>query len=65
MSKDPHLKKQKQIRMDDALRARFDKAQKKSGLPADEFVARCLDAMEKRNEPSQADIIDWIKRNTK
>ena len=63
MSKDPHLKRQKQIRMDDELRARFDAAQKASGLPADEFVSLCLDALDRNNDLTQDQVIDWIRRN--
>lgn len=67
MSKDPHLKRQKQIRMDDKLRARFDKAQKASGLAADEFVERCLDAIENAgsNQPTNSELIDMLKARLK
>jgi hypothetical protein len=67
MSKDPHLKRQKQIRMDDKLRARFDKAQKASGLAADEFIERCLDALEcaAKNQPSNAELLDMLKERLK
>lgn len=65
MSKDPHLKRQKQIRMDDELRARFDAAQKASGLPADEFVSRCLDALEHRNQPTNKELLDMLKERLK
>lgn len=57
--------KQHGIRMDDDLRARFDAAQKASGLPADEFVSRCLDALEHRNQPTNKELLDMLKERLK
>ncbi|HAE26097.1 MAG TPA: hypothetical protein DCG58_02965 [Hyphomonas adhaerens] len=65
MSKDPHLKRQKQIRMSDEVRQRFDAAQEASGLTAEEFIVRCLDALEGRDEITQADVLEWIRLNSR
>lgn len=44
MRKDPHLKRQKQIRMSDEVRERFETAQKASGLTGEDFICHLLDA---------------------
>lgn len=43
MSKDLHLKRQKQIRMSDEVRERFEAAQAESGMTGEEFVVYLLD----------------------
>lgn len=58
-------KLQTQIRMTAENQARFRNMVKARKVSAEELVMAGLDALERRNEPSQADIIDWIKRNTK
>lgn len=67
MSKDPHLKRQKQIRMSDDLRLRFEAAQKASGLTAEDFVARALDALENanRNQPTDDELVDMLAARLK
>lgn len=64
MSKDPHLKRQKQIRMSDEVRERFDRAQKKSKLIGEDFVVAMLDAYEGKSDLTQREVLDWIERNT-
>lgn len=61
MSKDPHLKRQKQIRMSEDVRQRFEKAQKNSGLTGEEFIARLLDQHDRRNEPSTDDLLAMLR----
>lgn len=62
MTKDPHLKKQKQIRMSDQLRDRFEAALASSGLPADVFIERCLDALEAKrsSRPTNAELVAMV-----
>lgn len=61
MTKDLHTKRQKQIRMSDKLRQRFEKAQEKTGLTADVFVERLLDAYEGRRELSDDELLEIMK----
>lgn len=65
MSKDPHLKRQKQIRMSDEVRERFDRAQKKSKMTGEQFVEALLNAHERKNDLTKQDVLNWIERNAK
>lgn len=58
-------KLQTQIRMKPENQARFREMVKARKVSAEDLVMAGLDALEQRNEPSQTDIIEWIKRNTK
>ncbi|WP_272986970.1 hypothetical protein [Hyphomonas adhaerens] len=51
--------------MSDEVRQRFDAAQEASGLTAEEFIVRCLDALEGRDEITQADVLEWIRLNSR
>lgn len=65
MSKDPHLKRQKQIRMSDEVRERFEKAQKKSKLTGERFIEALLNAHEGKNQPTNAELLDMLKERLK
>jgi predicted DNA-binding protein len=65
MSKDPHLKRQKQIRMSDEVRERFDAAVAESGMTGEEFIVSAMDALDRKNDLTQKDVLDWIRRSTK
>lgn len=62
MKKDPHTKRQKQIRMTDELRARFDKAIKDSGLATDQFIERLLDRADQHKEPTTEELFAMLRR---
>jgi DNA-binding MarR family transcriptional regulator len=62
MKKDPHTKRQKQIRMTDELRERFDEAVKNSGLSSDQFIERLLDRADKHKEPSTDELLSMLRR---
>lgn len=61
MKKDPHKKRQKQIRMTDELRTRFDKAVKDSGLATDQFVEQLLNLADGQNQPSNTELLAILK----
>lgn len=61
MSKDPHLKRQKQIRMSDEVRERFEMAQAESGLTGEDFIVRCLDALGRTNQPTNKELLAMLK----
>ncbi|MEO0449106.1 MAG: hypothetical protein AAFZ74_02165 [Pseudomonadota bacterium] len=61
MKKDPHTKRQKQIRMTDELRARFDKAVKDSGLATDQYVEHLLNLADGQNQPSNTELLAILK----
>lgn len=58
---DAHKKRQKQIRMADDVRQRFDAAQKRSGLTGEQFVEALLDSYEGKNAPSKREIIAFLE----
>jgi antitoxin component of RelBE/YafQ-DinJ toxin-antitoxin module len=65
MTKDLHKKRQKQIRMSDDLRARFDEAVKNSGLPTDQFIEHLLNLADGRNQPSNTELLAILKERLK
>lgn len=62
MKKSAHTKQQKQIRMTAELRARFEKAQKATGLAADAFVEKLLDLHEGKSGITKAEVMAWVER---
>ncbi len=65
MKKDLHTKRQKQIRMTDELRARFDKAIKDSGLPTDQYLEHLLNLADGKNQPSNTELLAIIRERLK
>lgn len=62
-----HKKLQTQIRMTPENRERFRATAEQLGLSAEELVIAGLDALERegKEEVTQDQVIDWIKRNTR
>lgn len=59
---DAHKKRQKQIRMSDETRLRFEAAQKNSGLSGEAFIKLCLDALEGQGALTKKAVIAWLDK---
>ena len=62
---DTHKKLQTQIRMTPENQARFRSLAKARKMSAEGLLMAALDALERRNDLTQDQVLDWIKRNTK
>lgn len=62
---DTHKKLQTQIRMTPENQARFRGMAKERKLSAENLLMAALDALESRNQPSNAELIEMLKDRLK